>query len=188
MADLRNASVLLREVRERSGLVQGNPHRLFDVEVQFLLQTPGPYIVHDMRLPDHVYSVGLHLLQHLLVFRRMTEFEPPLARDAEIVPPLVQEVGHQIADRDNFYIIKRLQRGKMHGVWHAAAADHRDGYLALSIHFVYSSYIKFSYHLNLTRPRKSVNWFFFLSLTTPSCHDIRYAIDCKGLMVGAIKT
>ncbi len=63
-ADLGDAALGLRQVGQRFGLVEREAHRLFDIDVQALLQAPHPDVVHRVRLPDDIDRVGGHLLDH----------------------------------------------------------------------------------------------------------------------------
>jgi hypothetical protein len=47
--------------------MEGDAHRLFDTQIQTLLETPDPNIKHNMGLADGVNGIGRYLFDHFAI-------------------------------------------------------------------------------------------------------------------------
>jgi hypothetical protein len=120
-AHLRDRVVFLGQIGQHLRLVECDAHRLFDTQIQTLLETPDPNIKHNMGLADGVDGIRRHLFDHFAIVGITV-------LDLIAVGRCVEATLIEIADSGDLDIGERGQRGVMDIVCHTPGTNHGNMY------------------------------------------------------------
>ena len=114
--------MLLSQHIQQARLVDGNAHRLFNVQVISVFQHVHPDIEHDVRLTDHGDAVRLHFIQHLAIDKHAAR-PASVLRNMIFVTCILQSLRVNVAYADDLHIVQIRERRIMHQIGSVSCAN-----------------------------------------------------------------